>query len=137
MSTNRQIVTAALRMLTVLDANETPAPEDADIGLTELNDLMANLSGEGIDLGWVRQDSLSSEFPLDEVAEAAIKPLLAIHLHTYYPSRGLPESLPMRAEQAKNRLMRDAVVDAMDESSVSHVPRGEGSAWMYDVFSDG
>lgn len=137
MSTNRQIVTAALRMLTVLDANETASAEDAELGLTEMNDLMSDLSAEGIDLGWVRQDSLNNDFPLDEIVEAAIKPLLAIYLHSYFPSHNLPGSLPGRAEQAKARLTRDAVLENMEESSVAHVPRGERSAWLYDVFSDG
>ena len=38
--TNRELITSALRMLSVLDADQTASTEDAALGLDQLNDLM-------------------------------------------------------------------------------------------------
>jgi hypothetical protein len=78
MATNREVITTALRMLGVIDAHSSASAEDAALGLTELNDLMEDLSGEGIDLGYPPQDNVSEDFPLDDNVTAAVKPLLAM-----------------------------------------------------------
>lgn len=135
--TNRELITAALRLLTVLDANETTAnAEDAALGLAELNDLMADLlADDGIDLGYVRQDSVSNEFPCDDDEAAAIKPMLAIRLHAHFPSRALPEAVPVRAANAHARLLRDAVLERMEEASMTNIPLGEGRRGRYNIYT--
>jgi hypothetical protein len=133
MATNREIVTAALRMLGVLDADETAATEDATLGLEELNDLMASLAADEIDLGFPPQESLADEFPLDEQAAAQIKPLLAIHLHAHYPSSQPSQALLGRAEGSRRQLLRAAVTQNMQEA-VTALPLG--NAWgggYYDI----
>lgn len=126
--TNRGLIAAALRMLTVLDADEsTPTPEDAQLGLDELNDLMTDLQrDDGVDLGYVRQSNISDSFPCDDEDAAAIKALLAMRLHSYFPSVQLPQTVPIRAERAHARLVRDAVLENMEEASLTNLPLGEG-----------
>lgn len=137
MATNREVITAALRMLSVLDADQTsPSSEDGALCLTEMNDLMASLAVDGIDLGFPPQDNLADDFPLDATVEAQIKPLLAMWLYPYYPAASLPEALPGRAERSKSQLLRSAVLSNMEKSSVTHAPLGERSAWVYDIASD-
>lgn len=128
MSTNRDIVTAALRMLGVVGATQSPSADDAAIGLSEMNDLFAELESDGIDLGYPPQDSLSDQFPLDRNAEAATKALLAMRLVTYFPSQDIPPSLPIQAQDAKDRLFRDSVLENMEESSTD-LPYGTGD-WL-------
>lgn len=126
MSTNREVVTKALQMLGVIRADETPANEDAELALTELNDLMADLAAEGIDAGFPPQDSLSDDFPLDDATEAAVKPQLAVRLFTHFPSAKFPQTLPARSEAAFKRMLRDSVLASMVETSVSHLPGSQG-----------
>lgn len=134
MSTNRAVVTTALRMLGVIDAHETATAEDAELALGELNDMMADLEADGIDLGYVIQDDLSDEFPCPE--EAQLKPMLAVRLLTFYPSQTVSESLMMRAEHARQVLYREAVLANREETSVTHAPLGERGAGTYNILTD-
>jgi hypothetical protein len=126
--TNRELITAALRMLSVLDADETaPSPADAALGLSELNDLMVDLASEGIDLGFPPQDNVSDDFPLGDSEAAAIKPMLAMRLLTFYPSVQVNPSLPGRAQASMRRLTLDAVLSNMEEASMTNIPLGESN----------
>lgn len=133
--TNRELITAALRMLSVLDADQTASNEDAALGLDQLNDLMVDLAGEGIDLGFPPQDNVSDDFPLADSEAAAIKPLLAIHLFTFYPSANVPPTLPVRADGCKQRLLREAVLANMEEADMSNLPGGEGKGYRGDILN--
>lgn len=116
MSTNRDIVTAALRMLGVVGATQSPSADDAALALSEMNDLFAEMESDGVDLGYPPQDSLSDDFPLDRNAEAATKSLLAVRLITYFPSQDIPPTLPIQAQEARDRLLREAVLANMEEA---------------------
>ncbi len=125
--TNRELITAALRLLSVLDADEAASVEDATLGLDELNNLMTDLAEESIDLGFPPQDSLSDDFPLDDAKAGQIKPILAMYLYTSFPSAKVPPTLPARAERAMSRLQVRAVLDNIEEADLSNLPRGSGS----------
>lgn len=128
--TNRDIVTAALRMLGVLDANETASFEDASLGLGELNDLMSSLSADGIDLGFPPQDSLQDDWPLSDEIGGQVKSMLALQLSAYYPSAMSP-ALALRADRARSSLARDAVLENREEATTA-IPLG--SAYSdYDI----
>lgn len=133
--TNRELITSALRMLGVLDADQSASAEDAALGLEQLNDMMLELASEGVDLGFPPQDSVSDDFPLDDSEAAAIKPLLAMQLFTFYPSAKLPPTLPARAEANKLRLLRDAVLSNMEEADMSNLPGGEGKCYRGDILN--
>jgi hypothetical protein len=133
--TNRELITSALRMLGVLDADQSASAEDAALGLEQLNDMMLDLAGEGVDLGFPPQDSVSDDFPLDDTEAAAVKPLLAMQLFTYYPSARLPPTLPAKAETNKLRLLRDAVLSNMEEADMSNLPGGEGKYYRGDILN--
>jgi hypothetical protein len=137
MSTNRQVVTDALREIYVLDADETTAStEDADLALRELNRLMASMAGDGIDLGFPSQDNLSDQFPLDATAEAQIIPILARRLLKHFPAATISPSLLADAEDAKAQLMRAAVLANMEEADMRHIPLGEGYGNRASILTD-
>jgi hypothetical protein len=133
--TNRELITSALRMLSVLDSTESAAAEDAELGLETLNDTMSYLASEGVDLGYPPQDNVSDDFPLSESDTAAIKPVFAMNLFTFYPSAKLPPTLPRRAEDNRSRLIRDAVLSNMEEASLSNLPRGAGCGNRGDILN--
>jgi hypothetical protein len=120
MATNREVITTALRMLGVIDGHSAATAEDAALGLTELNDLMEDLSGEGIDLGYPPQDNLSEDFPM------------LVH----FPSQQVPDALPIRAANSMKRLQRRAVLGTMEEASLTNMPLGETSPGVYNILTD-
>jgi hypothetical protein len=134
--TNLEMVTSALRMLGVLDANETANSEDGAVGLEQLNDFFSLLLADSIDLGFTTQDDLADTFPLDDTTAAQIKPLLAIHLHTFFPSSVVPNTLPLRADAAMSQLRRTAVLANMEEADLRHIPLGEGNRARSDIIND-
>lgn len=134
MATNREIVTASLRMLGVLDANESASSEDAMLCLSEMNSLMATLAADGIDLGYPPQDSLADEFPLDDQVQAQIKALLSVMLLPFYPSSNPSPVLAGRAELARTQLTRASVLANMEESTTA-LPLGSAWCGPYDIDS--
>lgn len=134
--TNLEIITSALRMLSVLDANGTASAEDGALGLEQLNDFMALLTGDGIDLGFPPQDDLLDDFPLDDLTAAQVKPLLALHLHAFFPSSVVPDFLPIRAETAMNQLRRASVIANIEEADLRHMPLGENNRVRSDIIND-
>ncbi len=134
--TNRELITAALRMLGVLDADSpTAPPEDAALGLTELNDTMTDLLADGIDLGYPPQESVNDEFPLNEADTASIKPIFALRLRVYYPNAQPTIDLPARAQTCMQRLLRDAVLSNMQEASMTNIPLGSAGRCGYDILN--
>lgn len=124
---NLVVVESALRMLTVLDADENASPEDGALGLEQMNDLFALMIPDGIDLGYPPQDNLADDFPLDDTIAAQIKPLLALKLHAYYPHVQVPQSVISQATTATMQLKRAAVLENMEEADVTHIPLGEAN----------
>ena len=134
--TIRQLITDALRMLSVLDASQSVNAEDAALGLSELNDLMSDLNQDGVDIGYVAQTNVSNNFPCSDAEAAQIKPMLAMRLYTYYPSASMPQTLAVRAENALKQLLRDAVLQNMEEASMTNIPLGEGYQRSSSILTD-
>jgi hypothetical protein len=135
-TTNRQVVTDALREIHVLDADETASPEDANLALREMNRMVALWVGDGIDLGFPPQDSLADDFPLDATAEAQIVPLLAQRLLKHFPAATPSPSLIADAMSAFQQLQRAAVLANMEESDLRNIPLGEGYGNRSSILTD-
>lgn len=133
--TNRELITAALRMLSVLDADQTAEIADAVLGLSVMNDMLAEFASAGVDLGFPPQDNVSDEFPLGDAEAAAIKPILAMHLSIYYPSRQPSPALALLAARNESRLTRDAVLANMEEASMTNIPLGESNRCRGDIIN--
>lgn len=136
MTTNRLVVTDALREINVLDADEDASPEDAGLALRELNRMMALMSGDGIDLGFPPQDSLSDDFPLDSTAEAQVIPLLARRLLKHFPAASPSLSLIDDANTALRQLQLTAALANIEESDMRHIPLGEGRGNSSSILTD-
>jgi hypothetical protein len=126
--TNRELITSAFRMLSVLDADETTvSPEDGVLGLAELNATMFFLASKNIDLGYPPQVNIADDFPLSDQDAEAIKPILAMRLSIYYPSAQPPQWLPVLAQSNEHQLLLAAVLSNIEEASLSNLPRGAAS----------
>jgi hypothetical protein len=134
--TNRELITSALRMLTVLDADQTASNEDAALCLAELNATMFYLESQTIDLGYPPQDNVSDEFPLSAAEAEQIKPIFAMRLSVYYPSRQPPPWLPVLAQSNESRLLLSAVLGNIEEASLSNLPRGTGDRCRTSIDGD-
>lgn len=134
--TNRELITSALRMLNVLDSDQT-APSDADaaLGLVELNATMSYLASKTIDLGYPPQDNVSDDFPLSDAEAEQIKPIFAMRMSIYYPSRQPPQWLPVLAQNNESQLLLNAVLGNMEEASLSNLPPGESNGYRGNILS--
>ncbi len=136
MATNRKLIEAALKLIGVTDAEQTANISDATLGLEELNNLMSDLAGEGIDLAFPPQDQLSDEFPMDEQVYGQIKPILAMYLLTSFPGSTPAPMLPERASAAKQRLLLNSVLGNIQEADTSFLPRGAGNCESHNIYTD-
>lgn len=136
MATNRAVVTNALRLLTVLDAEQPAENVDAMLALNELNSLMADYASQGADLGFPPQDNLSHDFPMDDQVKAQIEPLLAVRLQSHFQSATISASLGIRAERADATIFKLAVLSNMEEADMRNIPLGSGNRCGSSILTD-
>jgi hypothetical protein len=122
--TNLELITQALRKIGVIDAFRPASAEDAALGLQELNNLMADLEADTVDLGYFTQTSVNDDLPLDDRDSSAILPLLAVSLSGAFPSSTISPALAFQADKNRSRLLRDAVLASAQEQSLKNMPLG-------------
>src|SRR5262245_23755918 len=83
MSTGRDIVQGALKLLGVLGAGEVAASPDAEEALDELNKMALAWDAKNIHTGWTTI-ALDDPFPLEERHRPGVEAMLAEHLQGSY-----------------------------------------------------
>lgn len=106
MSQVQPIVNRALRILGVLDANETPPAVDTQTAIVALNALMVRWEADGVSLGWAAVDSGSDTLPAPPEAEEAIAYNLALRLRAEYGVALAPDVVEF-AREGMGRLLAD------------------------------
>ena len=86
MTTNVAIIQQAYQIIGVVGESQTVSAEQGQTGLDTLNELMASLSTEDIDIGYFKQESTTDDCPIPEWAERGIVSKLAQELLAVYPS---------------------------------------------------
>ncbi len=129
-ATNLELVQFALLKCNVIDENSSPSPEQGVTGLNVLNDMMANMSADGIKLGWYPQTNLANTSPLQAQDVGPIKYQLTAALAAHY---GIPLDELLLAEivATKMRLIKRAL--KYSEADMSELPRPQGtfgSGWF-------
>ncbi|CAO3372888.1 hypothetical protein [Azospirillum argentinense] len=112
MATANDIITGALRLLTVIASGEAVPADQAKDGLTALNQMIAGLKMDGIDLGLSTLTQAAVVAVLDEEVKA-LRYLLAVDLA---PEFGMapPLIVAQQAETGRITLQaRHAVVEPM------------------------
>ena len=74
------MITAAYRLANVLNENEVPSAEQGVVGLSTMNDLLAQWDGDGIKLGWTIVAGQADTLPLQPQDLRAVRFNLAVEL---------------------------------------------------------
>jgi len=125
--TNLDIITSALRLLGVIAVSEQASAEDAQLGLTVLNDFLEEWSARDIDVGHWPQTDVDADFPGEAAVALTVKAFLATMLAPYFERQPSPLVI-LQASTGYERLLREAVTGQMKEASMSHLP-GAQSTW--------
>ncbi len=77
---NLDIITNGYLVLTIIDENEVPTAEQAQLGLTVLNEFVANMEEDGVRFGWFPQTSLQATAPVRDADIRNLKLLFVAEL---------------------------------------------------------
>jgi hypothetical protein len=122
-ATNLELVTYAMLKINIFDENSAPSPEQGVTALNVLNDMMADMSKDGIKLGWYPQTSLAATSPLQNEDIGPVKLLLCSMLAAHYGIT-LGELLLAEVGKAYTRLAKTAL--KYSEADLSELPRTQG-----------
>lgn len=106
MAVVQTIINRALRILGVLDANESPEAVDTQTAIEALNALMVRWEADGVSVGWSPVAAGSDTLPAPPEAEAAIAYNLAVTLRPEYGKQLAPDVIAM-AQNGFARLYAD------------------------------
>jgi hypothetical protein len=127
MITAIDMITDALRLVNVIDENETPSAEQGVSALRTLNQLMRDWEADGIRLGWVTIEELSDELQIRPMDERGIKFNLAVELAGGYGIDPLPW-VAENAHKSYSRLAKGAIQHT--EMSLDHLPEADAYRGM-------
>ena len=125
------LITQALREVGVIRHSQTPTAAQQSRSLTKLNQFMADLFADGVDIGYFSVSSATEDLPVDDEDEYAIRMNFALAVGNEFAAP-ISEWLFREAKRTKARLERN-VVDP-GEADMCHVPGGSGS--RYDINQD-
>jgi P22 tail accessory factor len=106
MAVVQTIINRALRILGVLDANESPQAVDTQTAIEALNAMATRWEADGVSIGWVPVSAGSDTLPAPEEAQAALAYNLAVTLRPEYGRPLAPDVIAM-AQEGFARLYAD------------------------------
>jgi hypothetical protein len=121
-----EVITPAMRLLGILMETESPSANQSATGLTALNNMMADLSGDGVDVGYAPQSDPNVDIGLNIEARQAVIAMLAIYIAPIYTRQPPPVVVAM-ATNGRNKILRDSIYQNRQPSTMTHVPLG--SRW--------
>ena len=115
-----QIIESALRLTNVIDADESPTAEDGLKTLAILNDLMADMQADGIQLGWypIADADISTNAPLQRQDVRGVKLCLAVELAPHFGVEPQMRLMNDRDEAYANLAKRGALRVELDLSGL-------------------
>lgn len=126
--TNGELISAALRLIGVLEEGETPSAEQGADGLSTMNDLFLEWNEDGVDIGFYPQTSLSDDSPIADDALYAARYNLALSLSSEYGVEPRP-AIVVTADKSYSRLLRELTASRIKEADMKHV----GYYEQYDI----
>lgn len=130
-TSNNDIITYALRKISVCGESEVPTAEQAVNGLVALNDMMAALQTGEVNLGYAPQSELTTEFPVAIEYREAIKYMFAVHQAIHYGVELSPILVAM-ADAGRTKILRDAVYQSI-RPAVPDLPLGSGIGGRFNI----
>ena len=139
MTTNVAIIQQAYQIIGVVGESQTVSAEQGQTGLDTLNELMASLSTEDIDIGYFKQESTTDDCPIPEWAERGIVSKLAQELLAVYPSA---QVIPKIMDDDTNGfavIRRMCMNRKLVDQDTRYLGLGDGNyRWRrFDIINDG
>lgn len=127
-ATVNEIIEASLRLLNIIDEEETPSGEQGIKTLHILNDMMADAQSDGIELGWypIADADITQEAPLQNADVRAVKLCLAIEAAPHFGVEPL-QTMKDLAADAYAKLAKRAIKTF--QADLSGLPIADAN-WM-------
>lgn len=106
MATALDIITGALRHLSLVAANEQPSAEENEHGLAALNDMCNGWKADNIYTGFSTIEDMTDDFILEDEHIGAVKAMLAEWIAADYGA-AVPAEVSKRAYMGKMKLKHD------------------------------
>src|SRR5689334_2002774 len=103
-----EVVTDALRNIGVLGVTDTPDAEQGADGVRKLNELMASLTADGIDLGYAQSGSTADTIVLPLEHVSTVKALLSLRMAPIYGAE-IPLAVAASADAGYQRMLTQAM----------------------------
>ena len=127
MATAGDVIKTAFRKITLLGANADLEADDGQTGIEYLNDLMAELDVQEIDLGYTIVESLADDITLPAGAIGPIKSLLALKLWDEYAEGETPQPTLIAQAQGGMKILELLGVGISATEFPSTLPIGSGN----------
>lgn len=130
MSTNNEVMTAALRKLNVLAIGQTIGGEQGLTLLPILNDMLEEWTEREVELGYFAQSDATATCPIPAHSERAVKANLAVAAAPSF-SAPIPPEVALEADETFRALQTKCIAEKMSGADMSHLPAGSGhlSGW--------
>lgn len=128
-------ITDAYRMANIVGETETPSAEQASKAITRLNDLMASLAEDGIDLGYNPKSSTTDALELPLGMIGGLKAMLCVDLCGDI-ALDVPPVVAGKAEATYERLLRQAVLAQNTPIRLRHIDPGAANFRVYNIVTD-
>lgn len=129
-----EVVTDALRNIGVLGVTQTPDAEQGADGVRKLNELMASLAEDGIDLGYAPSSSTADTIVLSLGAVSTIKALLSLRMAPIYGA-DIPLAVAESASAGYNRLLGQAVSLQIEAARSNTLPCGDSQRYRSRILT--
>jgi hypothetical protein len=128
------LITGALRDVGIIDSTRAPSAEQGSNALRNLNQLMASLEEDGIDLGYAPTTAITDEILIPLGMQRTIQALLAVKEAS---DRGIQptETILSIAARGYNRMLSQAVAMQVRSAQSNTLPAGSGQVAWADFYT--
>lgn len=131
MATAGEVIKTTLRKITLLGANADVEADDGETGIEYLNDLMAELDVQEIDLGYTVVGSLGDEVTIPDGAIGPVKSILALKLWDEYAEGENPQSTLVAQANAGMKILQLLGVTLAASEYPDTLPTGSGNDYVH------
>lgn len=125
MTTNAEVITAALREINVIGETDTASPEQGAYCLGQLNDMLELWTENDISIGYFEQSSTADDCPIPSWAKMGVQAKLAEAIAGHYGAT-ISVELQRKIDDGYATIRRKCMVENMKPASMSHMPLGSG-----------
>ena len=125
MATNSDYIASAMRLAQILAEGETPSAEQGADMLAAMNDMMASMAEDGIDLGYSPQSSTTDTLLINLGSREAVKYLLAARACALF-EKPIPPIVAQFAQDGYKTMLRTALYQEMQPSTFEQSPFNTG-----------